>query len=121
MRTLLLFGLLLVAALVARLSLFTVDRTEFVYLTQFGRHVATYDGADDRDAGLHVQWPWPVQSVLRLDRRLQFFDLPPAELLTHDPRGQTIDRTLTIDAYVTWQIDSKEGVDRFIRTVGTPD
>jgi membrane protease subunit HflC len=115
--------LLLVAVVIlARLTLFTVDRTEFVYLTQLGRHVHTYDGAKDEDAGLHVKWPWPVQSVQRLDRRLQYFDLPGAELLTRDPGGKTIDKTLTIDAYVCWRIDdSPGGVDRFIRSVGTPE
>ncbi|HXG09384.1 MAG TPA: protease modulator HflC [Gemmataceae bacterium] len=102
-------------------SFFTVDRTEFVYLTTFGRHLATFDGANDAEAGLHLKWPWPVQSVQRLDRRLQYFDLPAAELLTHDPRGKTIDKTLTIDGYVCWRIADKDGVDRFIRTVGTPD
>jgi membrane protease subunit HflC len=114
--------LLAAAALLARLSLFTVDRTEFAYLTQFGRHVRTYDGAKDDDAGLHVKWPWPLQSVQRLDRRLQYFDLPGAELLTRDPKGNTIDKTLTIDAYVCWRIDDgPDGVDRFIRSVGTPE
>ncbi len=108
-------------ALLARLCLFTVDRTEFVYLTQFGRPVATFDGAVASQAGLHRKWPWPVQSVRSLDRRLQYFDLPGAELLTRDPRGNTIDRTLTIDAYVCWRIDDHPGgVDRFIRSVGTP-
>jgi hypothetical protein len=42
--------------------------------------------------------------VQRLDRRVQMFDLPPAELLTHDPRGQTIDGTLTVEAFVCWRI-----------------
>jgi membrane protease subunit HflC len=110
------------AAVVARQSLFTVDRTEFVYLTQLGRPVRTYDGANDEDAGLHVKWPWPVQTAQRLDRRLQYFDLPGAELLTRDPKGNTIDKTLTIDAYVCWRIDPEQGgVDRFIRSVGTPE
>src|SRR5271165_4657923 len=81
-----------------RTSLFTVDRTEFVYLTQFGRPVATFDGLDE--AGLHFKLPSPIQSVQRIDRRLQYFDLPGTELLTHDPRGKTIDKTLTVDAYV---------------------
>ena len=54
--------------------------------------------------GLHFKWPWPIQSVQRLDRRLQYFDLPGAELLTRDPQRNTIDRTLTIDAYVCWRI-----------------
>ena len=96
-----------------------MDRTEFVYLTQFGRHVATYDGADDAQAGLHFRLPWPMQSVQRLDRRLQYFDLPGAELLTRDAKKNTIDKTLTIDAYVCWRIADADGVDRFIRNMGT--
>jgi modulator of FtsH protease HflC len=116
-----LIGALVVAAWLLRTSLFTVDRTEFVYLTQFGRPVATFDGARPAEAGLHFKWPSPVQSVQRLDSRLQYFDLPGRELLTKDPRGNTIDRTLTIDAYVCWRIAGKDGVDRFIRTVGTPE
>jgi membrane protease subunit HflC len=123
---LILLILVLASPLLFRLALstllFPVDRTEFVYVTQFGKHIATYDGARDEDAGLHWRWPWPVQSVLNLDRRLQFFDLPGAELLTHDPRRNTIDRTLTVVAYVCWRIsDQGEGVDWFVRRVGTPD
>jgi membrane protease subunit HflC len=122
MRFKLLFLLLLVGLIVlARLSLFTVDRTEYVYLTQFGRHVRTYDGAADDDAGLHFKLPWPIQSVQRIDRRLQYFDLPGAELLTRDPQRNTIDKTLTIDAYVCWRVADAEAVDRFIRSVGTPE
>jgi membrane protease subunit HflC len=91
-----------------------------VYLTRFGRHVETFDGAGD-DAGPHVKWPWPVESVQRLDRRLQYFDLPGAELMTRDPKRNTIDKTLTLDAYVCWRIPNTQGVDKFIRTVGTPE
>src|SRR5437667_3375136 len=104
----------------ATTSFFAVDRTEFAYVTQFGRPVGTYDGATE-DAGLHAKLPWPIQAVQRLDNRLQVFDLAGAELLTHDPKGMTIDKTLTINAYVCWRIADKDGVDRFIRTVGTPD
>ena len=96
-----------------------MDRTEFVYLTQFGRRVATYDGADNAQAGLHFRLPWPIQSVQRLDRRLQVFDLPGAELLTRDAKKNTIDKTLTIDAYVCWRIADAAGVDRFIRKMGS--
>jgi membrane protease subunit HflC len=50
---------------------------------------------------------------------LQAFDLPGAELLTRDAQGNTIDKTLTIDAYVLWRIKGPEGADTFIRTVGS--
>jgi membrane protease subunit HflC len=111
---------LITAAIVAPLCVFSVDRTEYVYLTQFGKHLETFDGGIDEQAGLHFKWPWPIQSVQRLDRRIQYFDLPGAELLTRDPKRNTIDRTLTLDAYVCWRIADTRGVDRFIRSVGTP-
>src|SRR5262245_62129039 len=86
----LLLGLVVLAG-VARLCAFTVDRTEFVSLTQFGEHIATYDGADASQAGLHFRLPWPIQSVTRIDRRLQVLDLQPSEHVTQDPReGGTI-------------------------------
>ena len=64
-RKLLLVFFLIVVAMLGRLCLFTVDRTEFVYVTEFGRHVVTLDGSHEDQAGLHLRWPWPVQSVLR--------------------------------------------------------
>src|SRR5690242_9918883 len=63
----LLFLALIALIVLAALSVFTVDQTEFVYVTQFGRHVATYDGATQ--GGLYLRWPWPIQSLQRLDRR----------------------------------------------------
>jgi membrane protease subunit HflC len=125
MRTFLLIVAAVVILIVVRQSVFTVDRTEFVYLTEFGRPVAVYDGALAADAGLHFKWPWPIQTVSRIDHRLQHFELSGAELLTHDPKGNTIDKTLTIDAYVSWRVADKKldanGVDRFVRAVGTSD
>jgi membrane protease subunit HflC len=113
--------LLAIAAILIVLnsSLFTVDASEYVYLTQFGRRVAIFDGGSGADAGLHVKWPWPIQAVQRLDRRLQAFDLPGAELLTSDPEGKTIDKTLTLDAYVCWRIADTEGADLFVRKIGS--
>jgi membrane protease subunit HflC len=111
---------LIMTVFIAPLCAFTVDRTEYVYLTQFGAPLDRFDGGNDEQAGLHFKWPWPIQSVQRLDRRIQYFDLPGAELLTRDPKRNTIDRTLTLDAYVCWRIADAKGVDRFIRSVGTP-
>jgi membrane protease subunit HflC len=120
-RTLLVILVLILVVVGLRLSLFTVDRAEYAYLTRFGRHVATYDGAKEDEAGLHVKWPWPIESVQRFDQRLQYFDLPGNELMTRDTQGNTIDRTLTVDAYVCWRIADAQRVDQFIRAVGTPE
>src|SRR5947209_6009434 len=100
-------------------ALFTVDQAEFAYLTRFGEPVATFDGA--ADAGLQLKWPWPVESVQRLERRLQVFDLPPTESLTRDPQKRTVDKTLAVDAFVCWRIPDAAAVDRFIRTAGSPE
>lgn len=122
MRVLLLVLSAVLLLVVGDLCVFTVDRSEFVYVTTFGRHTATYDGADDAlPVQPYFRWPAPIQSVERLDRRLQQFDLPATEQLTRDPGGQTIDRTLTVEGFVCWRIADATAVDRFIRTVGTPD
>src|SRR5438552_2080998 len=110
MRLFLKILLVVLVLLVLRLSLFTVDAAEYVYVTVLGRHVATFDGSDEA-GGLHLGWPWPALSVQRLDRRLQYFDLPQRENLTYDPKGKTIDKTLTVDAFVVWRIADREAVD----------
>jgi membrane protease subunit HflC len=119
MKTFLISLAILVLLSVMPQCIFTVDRAEFVYLTQFGRHLETFDGADSAQAGLHFKLPWPIQSVLRLDRRIQFFDLPSVELLTRDTQRNTIDKTLSLDAYICWRIRDAKGVDTFLRTVNT--
>jgi modulator of FtsH protease HflC len=117
MRFFICIAVLVLLGALALSSYYTVDRTEFVYVTQFGQHVATQDG--DNEAGWHWKLPWPIQSVQRLDHRLQVFDLPETEVLTRD--RQTVDKTLTVGAYVCWRIADSNGVDQFIRTVGTPE
>jgi membrane protease subunit HflC len=116
-----------------RTSVYFVDQAEYVYLTQFGRPVATFDG--EFDAGLHFKLPWPVQSVTRLDRRLQAFDVPTQELLIRDrdeaggeklPGGEKT-LPLTFDVFICWRIGSANGrpdadaVDRFVRSFGSLD
>jgi membrane protease subunit HflC len=111
--------LAVVALWVALSSPFAVDATEYAYLTRFGRRIDVFDGGKPAQAGLHFKWPWPVDSVQPIDRRLQTFDLAGAELLTRDPAGKTIDKTLTIDAYVCWRVAGSEGADRFVRALGS--
>ena len=113
---------IIVILVLARWSFFTVDAAEYAYVTVLGEHVATHDGADgESGAGLHFGWPWPIQTVQRLDRRLQQFDVSPRELLTLDAQRKTIDKTLTVEAYVLWRLADREAVDRFVRRLGTPE
>jgi membrane protease subunit HflC len=119
----LLFATLVVLLLVlGRLCVFTVDATEFAYVTVLGQHTATFDGATaEQGAGLHVGLPWPLRVVQRLDRRLQSFDLPAAELLTHDPMGKTVDKTLAVEAYVCWRIPDTAAVERFVPSMANAE
>lgn len=110
---------LLLLVLWGRTALYAVDQAEFVYVTRFGEPIAVHDGATA--AGLHVKAPWPVDSVQRIDRRVQAFDLPAVEVLTRDPVNRTVDKTLAVDASVTWKIPNTEAADRFVRAVRTPE
>jgi membrane protease subunit HflC len=113
---------LIVIGVALRLSVYTVDAADYAYVTVLGTHMATFDGAtEDTGAGLHLGWPWPAQSVQRLDRRLQQFDLPATELLTHDPQGKTVDKMLLVEAFVCWRIADRQAVDLFVRRIGSVD
>ena len=118
-RFLLFVALPLTLLLWGRTAFYAVDQAEFAYVTRFGEPVATHDGATD--AGLHVKAPWPADAVLRIDRRLQAFDLPAVESLTRDPANRTVDKTLAVDAFVTWRVPDAAAADKFVRTVGTPE
>src|SRR5438874_392435 len=115
MKRFLLTVALLAVLLWVRSAFYAVDVAEFAYVTRFGEPVATFDGATD--AGLHVKLPWPVESVQRIDRRLQAFDLPAVESLTRDPASKTVDKTLAVDAFVTWRIPDAAAADKFVRAV----
>jgi membrane protease subunit HflC len=109
----------IVLVLWAQSALYTVDQAEFGYVTRFGDPTAVHDGKEA--AGLHAKLPWPIDSVQRVDRRLQVFDLPPTETLTRDRLGRTVDKTIAVDAFVCWRVPDATSADRFIRTVGSPE
>ena len=102
-----------------RTAVYTVDYTEFVYLTRFGEPVAIHDG--ETAAGLKIKAPWPIDAVLRLDRRVQAFDLPAVESLTRDPVNRTVDKTLAVDAFVTRKIPNADAADQFVKVVRSPE
>jgi modulator of FtsH protease HflC len=102
-----------------RSAFYSVDQAEYVYVTRFGEPIIMHDGATA--AGLHIKSPWPVESIERIDRRIQAFDLPAVESLTRDPTSGTVDKTLAVDASITWRIPDSAAADRFFRTLRTPE
>ncbi|HMO34687.1 MAG TPA: SPFH domain-containing protein, partial [Gemmatales bacterium] len=118
---------LLIALLLLPSCILFVEQTEYVYVTQFGRPVITYDGKVQ--AGLHWKLPWPLQSATRFDRRIQAFDIPTQEylILDRDTSGEEKPIPLTFDLFICWRIgslnqqDDREAVDRFVRSFGSTD
>ncbi len=115
--------LIILAAAVAvvwlQTALYTVDQGEYVLVARFGQMYAVHDGA--ADAGLHLKAPWPIDSVHRLDRRIQVVDLPLVESLTRDPGSGAVDKTLAVQAFALWRLPDSDAADRFFRTLRTPE
>lgn len=103
MRKPLALALAAVALFALATSFVAVAETEIVVVTQFGRTVQVVESA-----GLTLKWPDPIQSVLRLDRRLQPLDLPLAEVLTSDKKN------LVVGGFVAWRVVDAR---RFIQSV----
>jgi membrane protease subunit HflC len=119
MKLLIRIAIVALCVLWLRSAFYAVDFAEFAYVTRFGDPIATLDGGTD--AGLHLKLPWPIDSVQRIDRRLQSFDLPAVETLTRDLATKSVDKTLAVDAYLTWKIPDAAAADRFVKAVGTPE
>lgn len=98
--------LALLAALAASAGV-VVDETQFVLITDFGRIVSVL-GDEAGESGLHLKWPW--QMVQRLDRRLQVFDPPAREMITHDKKN------LEVAGFVVWRVSDPV---RFLRGAGS--
>jgi membrane protease subunit HflC len=75
----------LVLVTAALSSLFTVQQTEQVLITQFGEPRRVI-----REPGLHAKLPF-IQSVIAFDRRLLDFQLPGEEIILSDQRRLIVD------------------------------
>ncbi|MGE0387908.1 MAG: protease modulator HflC [Gammaproteobacteria bacterium] len=89
--------LLVVAALVAATSLFTVDERERAIVLRFGQIVGSGYGP-----GLHLKLPWPVNNVVKFDRRLLTLDSEPSRFLTSEKKE------VIVDSFVRWKITDVE-------------
>ena len=75
------------------LAVYQVDSTEYVIVTQFGNPVRVVE-----NPGLQIKLPDPIQSVQRLDKRVQVYQTTSIELLTLDKKS------VSLDYYGTWKI-----------------
>ncbi len=80
------------AAILLSLSVFTVDERERALMLQFGRIVRA-----DISPGLHFKLPI-IQEVLKYDGRIQTLDTPPERYLTSEKKN------VIVDSFAKWRI-----------------
>jgi membrane protease subunit HflC len=90
--TIALAALLVVVLIIAGSTLFTVDQTRQVLITQFGQPVRVIT-----KPGLHVKLPM-IQTAISFDRRLLDYAVAPEEVILGDQRR------LIVDSFVRFRI-----------------
>ena len=86
-------GLVLVMVFVLSDAFYTVDQTEQVIITQFGKPV----GPPITEPGLHLKTPY-IQNVNRLDKRFLEWDGAPVAIPTRDKTY------IHVDTFARWRI-----------------
>ena len=84
--------ILILVALLAVNSMFTVREDEYACTVRFAKIIDTTD-----EAGLHFKIPF-VDSVKYFSKATQLYDIPPSEVLTSDKQN------MTVDCYILWSI-----------------
>ena len=87
-------GVVLVMCFLLSDAFFTVDQTEQVIITQFGKPV----GQPVTEPGLHLKMPF-VQNVNRLDKRFLEWDGAPVAIPTRDKTY------IHVDTFARWRIE----------------
>lgn len=82
-----------VLALVAWSSAFQVREGESALVMRFGAPSQTIE-----EAGLHLKWPSPIESVVRVDRRTRLLDPGSEEYLTKDQKN------VIVDSFLAWSV-----------------
>lgn len=81
-----------ILAILASISCFQVDEREVAIVMRFGRPVG------EVGPGLHFKLPTPIDTVLRIDRRIHVLDPDSSEYLTTDKKN------IVIDSFVAWKV-----------------
>ena len=84
--------IVVIVAILLSQSVFTVDETEQVIVTQLGKYVKTAE-----EPGLHFKIPF-VQMTKKFEKRVMEYDSEPSKMITSDKKQ------LVIDNYARWRI-----------------
>ena len=101
-----LLALLVIAAIIVSMSIFTVDERERAINLQLGEVVRS-----DYPPGLHFQLPL-IQKILKFDKRIQNLDSDPELYLTLEKKN------VKVDSFVKWRIH--DVVRYYTSTGGSP-
>jgi modulator of FtsH protease HflC len=93
------FLLLIGGAILVASSAYTVDETEQIFITEFGKPVGDPINADPRknEAGLHWKKPF-IQDINRIEKRILEWDGPATEMPTRDKLY------ISVDNFARWRI-----------------
>jgi modulator of FtsH protease HflC len=99
MKLTILFFASLLGVIIIGSSAFTVDQTEQVFITEFGKPVGDAINADPNvsEAGLHWKKPF-IQQVNRIEKRILEWDGPATEMPTRDKLY------ISVDNFARWRI-----------------
>jgi membrane protease subunit HflC len=95
--------LLAIALVLGWRSFAVIEESQLAVVTLFGRPTRTIV-----EAGPTLKWP--VENVLRFEKRLMLYDPPPSEFLTRDKKN------LVVDSAICWRISDPL---RFLQAAGT--
>lgn len=85
-------AMLLVLLIITVMCAYQLKSTEVAIITTFGKPKLI------TNPGLHPRLPWPMQRIVRLDRRVRLFTGSPRETMTRD------NTNLIISLWATWSI-----------------
>ena len=94
---------LFVGILIFSSSAYTVDQTEQVFITEFGKPVGNPINSDPavNEAGLHFKKPF-IQQVNRIEKRILEWDGPATEMPTRDKLY------ISVDNFARWRISDQK-------------
>ena len=100
----LLIILLVLLAVLALNSMYSVRENQYACTVRFSKIIDTTD-----QAGLHFKVPF-LDTVKYFTKATQFYDIPPSEVLTSDKQN------MTVDCYILWSISDPK---LFYQTLGS--